>query len=208
MNIGEQLLAALTVYGLPILAVVVFVGSLGLPLPLALVLIASGSFAAEGQMRFWTVVLAAGAAAVAGDVCGYAIGRWGGDHAMRRLKSRPKLRERLERAEQTARKWGAIGIFMSRWLITPAAPWINLLSGASRYPLPQFILWDVLGEALWVILYVSLGRLIAGRVQAISALASDITWVLLALAVAGVLVWRILRAGIFNNAKRREQEPA
>jgi hypothetical protein len=39
---------------------------------------------------------------------------------------------------------------------------------------------------------VSLGRMISGEVQAIGAVAADITWVSLALTVAGVLAWRMV----------------
>ena len=40
----DQLLAALTLYGLPVLFVVVLVASIGVPFPLSLVLVAAGSF--------------------------------------------------------------------------------------------------------------------------------------------------------------------
>ena len=192
MNLGEQLLTALSLYGIPILATVLFIGSVGMPLPNALLLIASGSFVAGGQMNGWTVLIVASAASIAGDVTGYLLGRWLGPAALRRLA--PKLHQRMEKAEESIRKWGAWGIFLTRWLITPIGPWVNLISGASKYPWPRFVVWDVLGEVLWVALYVSLGRVVASEVQAISSLAGDITWVLLALMAAGFLSWRVLRS--------------
>lgn len=191
MNLGEQLLSLLAMYGLPILAAVLFAGSIGLPLPGALLLIASGSFVAGGQMRLWPVLIAASVASIAGDLTGYSLGRWVGHAALRRVS--PKLRERLDETERSVRKWGAWGIFLTRWLITPLGPWVNLISGASEVPWPQFLVWDVFGEILWVALYVSLGWVIAGEVQTVSALASDITWILLSLAVAGILAWRLVR---------------
>jgi len=177
-------------YGLPILATVLFAGSIGLPLPGALLLIASGSFVAGGQMSLWPVVIAASVASIAGDLTGYSLGRWAGHAALRR--GSPKLRARLDETERSIRKWGAWGIFLTRWLITPLGPWVNLISGASEVPWPQFLFWDVFGEILWVALYVTLGQVIAGEVQAVSALATDITWILLSLAVAGILAWRLV----------------
>lgn len=190
MNLGEQLLSLLASYGIPILAAVLFAGGIGLPLPGSLLLVASGSFAAGGQMRLASILLAASTAAVAGDLTGYMIGRWAGNAALRRL--RPTLRKQMDGADRTARKWGAWGIFVTRWLITPLGPAVNLLSGASKIPWPKFLFWDVLGEVLWVVLYVSLGRVIEAEVQTISALANDIVWILLCLAVAGILAWRIV----------------
>ena len=76
MNLGEQLLTALSLYGIPILASALFIGCIGVPLPNALLLIASGSFIAGGQMNGWTVLIVASVASIAGDVTGYIIGRW------------------------------------------------------------------------------------------------------------------------------------
>lgn len=190
MNIGEQLLGLLSMYGFPILGVVLFAGSIGLPLPGTLLLIASGSFIAGGEMGLWPVLIVASAAAIAGDLVGYALGRWAGHSALRRIS--PKLRERLDAAEKSIRRWGTWGIFLSRWLITPLGPWVNLASGASEIPLHQFVMWDVIGEILWVVIYVSLGRFIAGEVQTVSALANDIIWIMLALIAAAILAWRLV----------------
>ena len=191
MNLGEQLLTALSLYGLPILASVLFIGCLGVPLPNCLLLIASGSFVAGGQLSLWPVLIVASAASVAGDVTGFLVGRWFGRAALGRLG--PANRRRVEKAENAVRKWGAWGIFMTRWLITPAGPWVNLLSGASGYPWPRFVIWDIAGEVLWVVLYVSLGEVVAAEVQAISSLAGEISWLMLALVIAGVLAWLVLR---------------
>src|SRR5205814_7499598 len=98
MNLGEQLLTALSLYGIPILASALFIGCIGVPLPNALLLIASGSFIAGGQMNGWTVLIVASVASIAGDVTGYIIGRWLGLAALRRLA--PKLHQRMDKAEE------------------------------------------------------------------------------------------------------------
>jgi len=191
MNVGEQLLNALASYGVPILAVVLFVGCVGVPLPNALLLIAAGSFIAGGQLNLWWVLIASIAASIAGDLTGYAIGRWLGHATLKRLS--PKYRVRFEKAEKAICERGAWTVFLTRWLLTPLGPFVNLISGSSEYPLALFAVWDVLGEIVWVVLYVSIGRVIAGEVQAISAIASDITWVVVAFAAVVVLAWRLFR---------------
>ncbi len=143
-------------------------------------------------MNFWGVLMVASVSAIAGDLSGYAIGRWAGSAALRHFG--PKLRNRLHKAEQSMSKWGGWGVFLTRWLITPLGPFVNLVAGASHYPWPQFVVWDILGEILWVVLYVELGRLIAGEVQAISALAGDISWITLAVAVTSLLLWGLVRS--------------
>ena len=191
MNLGEQLLNALASYGVPILAVVLFVGSVGIPLPNALLLIAAGSFVAGGQLSLWIVVSVSIGASIAGDFTGYAVGRWLGHATLKRLS--PKHRARFEKAEKAIYERGAWTVFLTRWLLTPLGPFVNLISGSSEYPIVLFAVWDVLGEIVWVVLYVGIGRLIAGEVQAISSIASDITWVVVAFAAVIILAWRMFR---------------
>lgn len=195
MNFGDYLLSVLSLYGIPILAGLLFVGSIGVPLPNTLLLVASGSFVAGGQMDKWTLLIAATAATIAGDVSIYIVGRWAGRAALRRKTS--KLQPQMKKAEAVVRKWGAFGIFITRWLITPIGPWVSLISGASKYPWPQYVFWDVTGNIIWVAGFVSLGQAVAHEVQSVSALAGDIAWLTLALIVAALLigfVWRLKNA--------------
>jgi membrane protein DedA with SNARE-associated domain len=191
MNIGEQLLNALASYGVPILAAAMFVGCIGVPLPNALLLIAAGSFVAEGQMNLWAVIATCTIAAIAGDLAGYALGRWLGHAVLRRAG--PKLKARLDDAETTVRKWDAWAVFLTRWLFTPLGPPVNFISGASQYAFASFLVWDVLGEVIWIILYVSLGRAVGHEVQAVTAMAGDVGWVLLAFTVVILLAWKVFR---------------
>jgi membrane-associated protein len=204
MNITDQLLSALSDYGLPLLFFAVLLGSAGPPLPLSLLLIATGSFVEQGEMDFWPVVLVASAGAVAGDQIGYGIGRWGGRRVAKRIGRWFGGENRILEAEAAARKWGGISVFLSRWLITPLGSWINLTSGISEYPWPRFLLWDVLGEVLWVVLYVSLGRIFSDRVQAVSEWLGSLTWVVMGL-FAAIIFGRALFKNLFRTSAAKEE---
>jgi membrane protein DedA with SNARE-associated domain len=203
MNITDQLLSALTDYGLPLLFVVVLIGSAGPPLPLTLLLIAAGSFVEQGEMNFWSVVLVASGGAIAGDQIGYGIGRWGGRRVAKRIGSWFGGENRIHEAEAAARKWGGVSVFLTRWLITPLGSWINLTSGISEYSWPRFLIWDVLGEVLWVVLYVSLGRIFSDRVQAASEWMGSLTWVVVGL-FAIIIFGRALFKNLFRTSPSEE----
>jgi membrane-associated protein len=193
---SDYLLATLGVYGVPVLFVALLVGSAGVPLPASLLLVAAGSFVEQGELELWPVLALSTAGAILGDQIGYALGRWGGRRMTRRLGRLVGGEKRIEDAEEWLRRREGVGVFLSRWLLTPLGPVVNLTSGATRYPWPRFILYDVLGEALWVALYVLLGRFFSDRVQALSDLLGDLTWAVLGLVAAvllGVLVFRYLR---------------
>nr|WP_276589061.1 MULTISPECIES: DedA family protein [unclassified Sphingomonas] len=184
------MLALLTSYGLPALFLILLVTSAGAPFPDSLLLVAVGSFVAQGDLQFVPVVVVGTLGAVAGDQIGYAIGYWGG----RPLAARVAGAERIAKAEAFSRKWGGPGIFFSRWLVGPLGPWINITSGMTVYPWLRFAVLDVAGELIWVLLYVSLGRAFSDKVQAIADLLGNLTWVVLGIGVTALLGWKLLQS--------------
>ena len=95
-------------------------------------------------------------------------------------------------------KWGGAGVFFSRWLVGPLGPWVNISAGVTEYPWRHFIIWDVLGEVLWVSLYVTLGMIFSDRVERLSELIGNITWVILGSLIAVFLGWKIV--GYFRGS--------
>lgn len=193
---SDYLLATLGLYGAPVLFVALLVGSAGVPLPASLLLVAAGSFVEQGELDLWPVLALSAAGAVLGDQIGYAAGRLGGRRLTRRLGRFVGGEKKIEDAEAWLKRREGLAVFLSRWLLTPLGPVVNLTAGATDYPWPRFLLYDVLGEALWVVLYVLLGKFFSDRVQALSDLLGDLTWAvlgLLAAVVLGVMLFKRLR---------------
>jgi len=190
----EQILAALSQYGSPALFAVVTIAAVGVPLPITLLLIVTGSLISQGVMNFWWAIGLAGAGSVIGDQIGYGIGRWGGNELVDRFTRLLGGPERLEKAQSTARRWGGPGIFFSRWLVTPLGPWVNLASGLAGYPWMRFFVWDALGEFLGTLIYVGLGKAFSDRVLALDAMLSDLTWAIVALLAVVLLGWKVSRS--------------
>lgn len=193
MSLSDYLLSTLGVYGLPVLFACLLIGSVGIPLPGSLMLLAAGSFVEQGDLSLWPVLVLSATGAVLGDNLGYALGRFGGRRLAQRISRFIGGEERLKAAEKWLKRREGAGIFLSRWLITPLSPFINIICGATDYPWPRFLLYDVLGEALWVVLYVLLGRLFSDRVQAMSDLLGDFMWMLIGLIFVIVLGWNLLK---------------
>jgi membrane protein DedA with SNARE-associated domain len=146
----------------------------------------------QGAMSLWWAIGAAGAGSVLGDQAGYAIGRWGGPALITKLSGLFGRHASLEAMEAKAKAWGGPGIFITRWLLSPLGPWINLASGTARYPWQRFLFWDILGEVTGAALYISLGRLFSDRVMALSAVLGDLTWAIAALLAAVILGYQLL----------------
>jgi membrane protein DedA with SNARE-associated domain len=193
MSITDQILAALVIYGLPVLFGVILICSVGVPFPISLMLVAAGSFVEQGEMKLWQVIAVASAAAVLGDQIAYGLSRWGGRRFINRISRRIGAESKIKQAEAVTKRWSGAGIFFSRWLVTALGPWVNVASGIAAYPWKRFLLWDVLGEVLWVVLYVLLGYIFSNRVQAIAEILGNLAWVFVGLIVAVILGWKLVR---------------
>jgi len=199
----EQLLAAVSQYGSPALFAVVMLASIGAPLPIALLLIVTGSLAAQGAMNLWTAIAVAGTGSVLGDLAGYSIGRWGGTALINRLSRLIGGPNRLEQIEERARRRAGLYIFLTRWLLSPLGPWVNLGSGIARYPWGHFLLWDVIGEFFGVALYISLGQIFSDRVMALDSVLGDLTWGIMALTLALVMA-----RALYSYLRPRDLKPS
>jgi membrane protein DedA with SNARE-associated domain len=198
--VNDLLLEWLAAYGLSAYFGILLISSAGVPFPITLMLIVVGSFVEQGEMELWQVILLGSAAAVLGDQIGYCIGRFGGRSLIGRITNRFGGAENIKRAEKFTNRWGGAGIFFSRWLVTPLGPWLNLTSGVAGYPWTRFVFWDILGESLWVILYVMLGKIFSDRVQDISDIMGNLTWVFVGLTAAAILGWKLFR--YFQNSEK------
>jgi membrane protein DedA with SNARE-associated domain len=193
MSLTDQVLAALLTYGLPVLFGVILICSVGIPFPISLMLVAAGSFVEQGEMKLWQVIAAGSLAAVLGDQIGYGLSRWGGRGLVDRLGRRLGAQNKIKEAEALTKRWSGAGIFFIRWLITALGPWVNIASGIARYPWRRFLLWDVLGEVLWVTLYVGIGYAFSNRVQYLVEILGNLSWVIVGLILAVILGWELVQ---------------
>jgi membrane protein DedA with SNARE-associated domain len=189
--VNDQLLSLVSQYGAPALFGIVALAAVGLPLPVTLLLLIAGSMVSQGAMHLWLTIGAASVGSVLGDQAGYAIGRWGGAAAIAKFSRALGKRARVQSIEAKVKAWGGPGIFITRWLLSPLGPWINLASGAAQYPWHRFLLWDALGELTGAGLYISLGRIFSDRVVSLDGILGDATLSAAALIAAAILGYRL-----------------
>ena len=192
---NEQLLRLVLTYEILALVPILAGAALGLPLPASILLLATGALAARGGVDLAPVLLASLVAVVAGDSLGYWLGRRGGTSAasgwLRRRVCRAETTAgagRVERAGRLVARWGGPAVLLTRFLITPLAPAVNLAAGAGHYPFRRFALYDVAGEAIWVGVYVGLGYAFSANLDRLAGLLGNATTALTVLAVLAVLL--------------------
>ncbi len=188
---SEQVLAALARYGLPALFIVVVIAAIGVPLPVTLLLIVTGSLAAQHVINLWWAIAVAAVGASAGDQIGYAIGHWGGKALINKLLRMLGKSDGFLQVEARATKLTGAGVFFSRWLLTPLGPWVNFASGIADYSWLRFSMWDFLGETLCAVLYICLGLAFSDRVQAVAEVLGNLTWAAVGVVIAAFLGWKL-----------------
>lgn len=112
---------------------------------------------------------------------------------IKRVSRRFRAESMIDQAESTMQKWGGIGIFLTRWLVTAVGPYVNLTSGLMNYHLLHFSFWDVIGETLWVLGYVSIGTFFSTQLATISDALGDLTWVAVGVVVIAVIGYKLIQ---------------
>ena len=156
---SEFLLTQVINYGAPLLGVIVFIGGLGIPLPCTLLVIAAGAFAKQGILNWQTTALISIVCVIIGDSLSYSFGFYSREKVLKRFSQTPQWIQ----AEQSFQRWGPLSIFFSRFLVTAIALPVNLLSGTTRFRFNKFLVYDVLGEMIWIFGYGGLGYLFGSQ---------------------------------------------
>ncbi len=143
----------------------------GAPLLFSPVLVAAGSLAAAGQMRFDVALWIALIACVVGDTLWYELGRKKGDSVLSilcRISFEPDScvrRSKLFFEKSTNRT-----LLFSKWLpgVSHVVPAVAGLSGVERQ---HFFLTNLAGSALWIVVLMLAGYLPVERIHVASAVA-------------------------------------
>jgi membrane protein DedA with SNARE-associated domain len=191
----DWLLGLVPVWGTWLVMGATFASCLALPVPSSVVMLAAGGFAASGDLVLSHVVTAALAGATAGDQAGFLLARRGGAALAARLAADPGRAVLVARSSDFARRRGTVAVFLSRWLLSPLGPWVNLAAGVSDMGWISFTLAGVAGEAVWVGLYVGTGLSFAGNLAAAAEAVGNLMGFVFAGALAlglGWLLWRTL----------------
>ncbi|MGA9852053.1 MAG: DedA family protein [Gammaproteobacteria bacterium] len=140
----------LTHYGYPVIFLVIFIESFGVPLPGQTLLIAAALLAEHGKLNIALVLITAFLAAVSGDSCGYWIGYLGGRRLILRFGKYLRIGEpQVRRTENAFKKYGGWFVTLARFF--EVLRQVNgIVAGAAAMPFRRFLLFNSIGALLWV----------------------------------------------------------
>lgn len=140
---------------------------IGLIAPGELAVVLGGVLAGRGQMELPLLIAVVWAAAVAGDVCGFLLGRGLGRPFLVRHGARlGATPARLDQVDRFFARHGAKAIVIGRFagIVRAMGPFT---AGASGMRPGRFVAADVLGAGLWAGTFSGLGYLFAGSAGAL-----------------------------------------
>jgi membrane protein DedA with SNARE-associated domain len=193
-------------YGYLAVALFVTVEDFGIPVPGETILIAAALFAGAGKLNIVVVGIVGFLGAVVGDNIGFAIGHFGGRAlALRWGKYVFLTPERLDKAEDFFERHGGKIIVVARF-IEGLRQANGIVAGISGMHWRRFVLFNAIGAALWVGVWVSVGYLAGNHITTIyNQITRYSLYVLIAVAVAVIafIAWHLRR-----RAKRRAARSA
>lgn len=196
-GLSDEILGAVLVYGYPVLAVVLFLGALGLPVPSGPLLAVVGALALQGEVNAASACILAVAASVSGDLAGYAIGRYLGGNALERWgRWIGYTKANKRRLDALYARWGGLTLILTRSLVAYISAIASLLAGTQRYSLKLFLAFSLVGRALWSGAYFGIGYLVGSDFDAASGFLGYLSLLLISGAIAagsGTMAWRRFR---------------
>ncbi|MDZ7822698.1 MAG: DedA family protein [Ahrensia sp.] len=190
----ETVLTWFALYGVQALFIALFAGQTGIiPVPTTIIMLTVGAILVDSDVSPINTFISCLLGAVLGDQFGYAVGRAGGPKLNARLQG-SRWSKVLKRAENYSLKWGAIGVFLSRWLVSPVGPYLNYLVGMTKMPWLSFTAMSIVGEAIWIVGFLSIGYAFSASITKIDAVVANVTWFIGALFVTAFLWTRVRKA--------------
>ena len=188
-------------YGAPLFALTLFLGAIGLPVGASLMVIAVGAFSQQGYFEWTTMAILGLIGAVLGDALSFGMGHYGKDWVEKGFGASPTWNN----AQSYFNKRAWVAIFLTRFLVTALAIPTNLIAGSSGYKFQRFMLYDVLGETTWIILYGGLGYAFGSQWEVVYDFLGNFGGFVLGAVILGAGIW--MARNQFNKPKQ-EQLPA
>ena len=127
--------------------------------PSETMVIVAGTLAGAGDLSLVLVILAAWAGAVAGDNISYGIGKWAGEHTVRRLFRHEKAHRGFDWAELQLEERGSYIILVARFIPFGRTA-VTFTAGYTRgLPWHRFVRYDIVAGGLWATYATMLGYL-------------------------------------------------
>jgi len=196
-------------YGYWAVGMALLLENAGIPVPGETILLFASFLAfSERRLDLPLIILVATVAATLGDNLGYFIGNHGGRPLLERYRKFFRIRpETIARGEELFRRRGALTVFFARFIFgmrVIAGP----LAGVMRMPWKQFVVFNFLGAACWVIVISCAGYFFGSQWERLLRIVKNANIAGLVLVAAILLVHWLRRRRAAQKSRNTVEKPA
>lgn len=189
-------------YGYWAIFLAIFFEDFGVPVPGETVLVICALFAALGELNLILVGLLGFSGAVLGDNTGFAIGHFGGRKVILKWGKYVFLTEkRLNKLEKYFTKRGGLVVAVSRF-IQGLRQFNGIIAGISEMSWKKFVLYNVIGAALWVGLWTGMTSILSSDKKLLASFLAKAQYILPAIFLTPFIVEWIVH--IIKKRKKKK----
>lgn len=175
---------------------VLVLSGVGLPIPEEVTLIIGGYLAYLEFINFWSAVYVLTAGIVAADVCGYLLGRYGGEYITRVIARWRALGALHEKVAGLFARHGDKIVLLSRplFVVRVAVP---MYAGHTKMRFTKFFLLDIAAAVPWTLFLVSLSYYLGSGFDLVTEIGEikHIFFIVLGLAIILFTAVRFVKSG-------------
>lgn len=160
--------------------------------PGSTVLLLGSFYAAQGQLNIVSTAVIGVLAAFLGDNVGFFLGARYGKRLLDKYRDHKRMYEGLEKTQSYFRRYGGATVLFGR-MISGIDAFIPLFAGLGGMRYRKYVAFDIPGIFLWVAMLCTLGYLFGDNWEAIDRFFGIIGWGLLALVLAAVAVYFLIK---------------
>ncbi len=192
-------LSYLLIYKYVALFVIIFLGSVGLPIPALTILIAAAAFSSEGYFSLPEVIIASGCASIFGDILMFSLVRKWGTKILIKLKLGKIISSRqFKKIEGKFYVHPIRAIYLSRFNNLTSLS-VNILGGLSQIKFTKFLLWDALGEMSVVLFCVIIGYVFGNNWEYVAQLIGKFSIII----ILTVVIIAVLYVKFFSPTRQK-----
>jgi len=189
----SDLISLISRHGYAIVAALVFAEAIGLPVPAALALVAAGAAVAGHVLRASILLPLTMGAMIIGDTLLFLAGKWTGWTLLGFLcKVSANPETCILRSAESFYKRGKTTLVIAKFI-----PGVNTmgppLAGSMKMPFSQFLRYDMMGAALYLLAYFTLGFLGRDFLKAIASTFQTAGYAIEELLLIGLIVYAAYR---------------
>jgi membrane-associated protein len=185
----SALLSYVLLYRYVAIFAIIFSAGIIVPFPASAMLMGIGAFASHNYFNIWWVALTAIGANVLGDFFAFLLTRKYGDSAAKKMHIETQLFSTLERY---VRIDAGPTIFITRFA-GYLGPVTNVMAGLAGVGKARFLVYDLAGNALEILLLLFVGYMVGDYWQNFSNIQSLISGILI-LGVIAFFLWKVYGA--------------